>query len=70
MACGSLGAVLSVAFLLIIPTDGAPHGYSELITEELPVLIFAVGMGIGVGVLVALLWSVLQRLFAANAPRA
>ncbi len=69
LACGSLGAVLSVAFLLMIPTDGA-HGFRALIADELPVVVFASGMGFGVGVLIALLWSVLQRLFAPSAPRA
>jgi hypothetical protein len=66
LACGSLGAVLSVAFLLMIPTDGA-HGLRALIADELPVLVFAAGMGFGVGVLI--LWSLLQRLFAPSAPR-
>lgn len=70
LACGSLGAVLAVALLLLIPTDSAPHGYRELITQEFPVLVFAVGMGFGAGVLIGLLWSVLQRFFAAIAPRA
>jgi hypothetical protein len=69
LACGFLGAVLSVVFLLIIPTDGGPHGYREMIADELPVLVFAVGMGVGVGLLIALLWSVLQRFFAAFPPR-
>lgn len=70
LACGTAGAVLSVAFLLMIPTDGASHGYRALIAEDLPVLVFTVAMGFGLGVLIALVWSVLQRLFAANAPRA
>jgi len=70
LACGSLGAVLSVTLLLLIPTDGAPHGYRELIAHDLPVLVFAAGMGFAVGALMALLWSILQRIFAVNAPRA
>jgi hypothetical protein len=70
LACGSLGAVLSVTFLLMIPTDGASHGYREAIADDLPVLVIAAGMGFAVGALIALLWSVLQRLFAVNAPRA
>jgi hypothetical protein len=70
LICGILGAALSVAFLLWIPTDGAAHGYRELIADELPVIVFAAGIGFGVGVLIALLWSVLQRVFAPNAPRA
>lgn len=69
-ACGIIGAVLAVALLLIIPTDGAHDGYWELIANDLPVLVFAVGMGFGGGVLIALLWSVLQWIFAANQPRA
>lgn len=70
LACGSLGAVLSVALLLMIPTDGAPHGYRELLANDLPVLVLTTGIGFGVGVLIVLLWSGLQRLFAADAPRA
>jgi hypothetical protein len=70
LACGSVGAVLSVALLLVIPTDGAPHAYRELLSDDLPVLIFAAGLGFGVGALVALLWSLLQRFFAADVPRA
>jgi acyl-coenzyme A synthetase/AMP-(fatty) acid ligase len=65
LACGSLGAVLSVTFLLMIPTDGG-----ELITDDLPVLVIAAGMGFAAGAMIALLWSVLQRFFAVNAPRA
>ncbi len=70
LACGSLGAVLSVTLLLLIPSDGAPLGYRELIANDLPVLVFAAGVGFGVGLMIALLWSGLQRLFAVNAPRA
>jgi hypothetical protein len=69
LACGSLGAVLSVILLLMIPTDGG-SGYRELIANDLPVLVFAVGIGFGVGMLVALLWSLLHRLFAPHAPGA
>jgi hypothetical protein len=70
LACGTLGAVLSVVLLLLIPTDGAPNGYREMVSHELPVLVFAIGMGFGLGVLIALLGSIVQRFFAAIAPRA
>jgi len=70
LACGAVGAVLSVALLLMIPTDGVHSGYHELLTNDLPVLVFVTGLGFGIGVMIALLWSILQRLFAANTPRA
>jgi hypothetical protein len=70
LVCGSLGAVFSVALLLMIPTDGTHNGYRELIVNDPPVLVLAAGIGFAVGVLIALLWSVLQRLFPANAPGA
>jgi hypothetical protein len=69
LSCGTVGAVLSVALLLIIPTDDVHNGFQELIANDLLVLVFATGMGSGIGALVALLWLVLLRLFAANAPR-
>jgi hypothetical protein len=69
LVLGALGAVMAVAFLLMAD-GGAPHGYGALIANELPVLIVAAGMGFGVGMLIALLWSVLQRLLAVNAPPA
>jgi hypothetical protein len=70
LVCGVVGAVVSVTLLLMVPSDGAPLGYRELIADDLPVLVFATGMGFGLGILIALLWSVLQRIFAVNAPRA
>jgi hypothetical protein len=70
LACGAVGAALSVALLLMIPTDGVHNGYHELLTNDLPVLVFVTGLGFGLGVLIALLWSILQRLFAANTPGA
>jgi hypothetical protein len=69
MAFGVVGAVLSVAFLLLLPTDGAPSGYGELIFDDLPVVMFAAGTGFVLGALIPLLWSGLQRLFPASAPR-
>jgi len=69
LVVGALGAVMSVAFLLMAD-GGAPHGYAALIANELPVLIVAAGLGFGAGMLIALLWSVLQRLFAVDAPPA
>ena len=69
LVLGALGAVMSVAFLLMADGGGA-HGYGALIANELPVLIVAAGMGFGAGMLVALLWSGLQRLFAVSAPPA
>lgn len=69
LTCGGIGAVLSVALLLMIPTDGVHDGYRELIANDLPVLVFVTGMGFGIGALIALVWLALQWLFAANAPR-
>jgi hypothetical protein len=70
VACGALGAALSVTLLLLIPTDGGPDGYRELIANDLPVLVFTAVMGLCVGVLIAVLWSFLQRIFAVRVPRA
>jgi len=70
LACGAIGAALSVALLLMIPTDGVHNGYHELIAKELPVLVFVTGMGFGIGALIALLWLFLQRLFTTHAPGA
>lgn len=67
LALGALGAAISTAFLLV--TDGAPHGYGQLIGQEGPVLVVVAGMGFCAGMLIALLWSVLQQVFTANAPR-
>ncbi len=64
---GTLGAVLSVAVLLVIPTDGGPLGYKQLLANDLPVLIFAIGSGFLIGVLIAALWPVLQWLFEVRA---
>jgi hypothetical protein len=55
--------------LLLVPTDGAPLGYSELIANDLPALIFTAAIGLCAGVLVAVLWAFLQRIFAMRVPR-
>jgi len=70
LAFGTLGAVLSLGLLLMIPTDGATRDTTQLISGDLPVLIFALAMGFGAGMLMVALWSVVQRLFAVGAPRA
>lgn len=70
LACGTLGAALSIALLALIPIDGATRGYGDLLAADLPVLVFALGMGFGIGVLLKFLWSGLQSLFATSAPPA
>jgi hypothetical protein len=69
VVCGVVGAALSVTLLLLVPTDGAPLGYSELIANDLPALIFTAAIGLCAGVLVAVLWAFLQRIFAVRVPR-
>jgi ABC-type sugar transport system permease subunit len=70
LAFGMLGALLSVFFLIVIPTDGAPAGYGQLIAEQLPTLVFVAAAGFGMGALIAVVWSIAQRLFAPSVPRA
>jgi hypothetical protein len=70
LVLGTLGAMVSMVFLLIIPSDGVTMGYRQLIGEDLPVLVFVAGTGFGMGALIAVLWLFLQRLFAVQAPRA
>lgn len=69
VVCGAIGAALSVTLLLLVPTDGAPLGYRELIANDLPALIFTAAIGLCVGVLIAALWAMLQRIFAVRVPR-
>jgi len=69
LAFGVLGALLSVFFLIVIPTDGAPAGYGQLIAEQLPTLVFVAVAGFGMGALIAIVWSIAQRLFAPSIPR-
>lgn len=70
LVLGTLGAGLSVAVLLMIPTDAAPADYGRSIAEQLPVLVFVGGAGFGMGILVAVVWSIAQRFFATHVPRA
>jgi hypothetical protein len=70
LATGMLGAGLALAVLLVIPTDAAPSEYGRLLSEELPVLVFVAATGFGMGVLVAFMWGMAQRLLARHAPRA
>jgi hypothetical protein len=70
LAFGMLGALLSVFFLIVIPTDGAPAGYGQLLAEQLPTLVLVVAVGFGMGALIAIAWSLAQRLFAPSVPRA
>lgn len=68
LTLGLLGAALSVAFLLLIPTDDAAGG--RLFAQPLPIVVFVAAAGFGIGALVALLWSLTQRLFAPHVPPA
>jgi hypothetical protein len=70
LATGMLGAGLALAVLLVIPTDAAASEYGRLLSEELPVLVFVAATGFGMGVLVAFMWGMTQRLLARHAPRA
>jgi hypothetical protein len=69
LALGTLGTVLSVTLLLMLPTDGTPLGLNQLLGKELPVLVFTIGVGFGFGVLIVALWPILQWLFEARVPR-
>ena len=70
LTLGLLGAALSVAFLLLIPTDDAAGGYGRLFAQPLPIVVFVAAVGFGIGALVAVLWSLTQRLFAPHVPPA
>jgi hypothetical protein len=68
LVLGTIGTVLSVTLLLMLPTD-VPLGWNQLFGKELPVLVFAIGVGFGFGVLIVALWPILQWLFEAHVPR-
>lgn len=71
LVLGLLGALMSGAALLMTDvTDGTFDGYGNWFSEQFPVLAVVVAMGFVAGMLIALLWSVLQQIFATNAPRA
>lgn len=66
LALGAMGA--AVAAIALLAMDGAPDGYAALVNEDLPALIVAAVIGFLGGMLVALLWSGLQRYFAPSLP--
>ena len=54
---GIIGAALALSFLILIPTGEASTAYARLTAEPLPNVIFVAAAGFGLGVLVALVWS-------------
>ena len=69
LALGTLGAVLSVAFLLIVPSDAGAIAYGRLADQQLPVIVLVAGAGFAIGSLIAMAWSIVQRAFAPASPR-
>lgn len=68
---GILGAAISGAALLATArADVSFNGYGNWITSELPALTVIMAMGFVLGMLVALLWSFLLKLFAEDSPSA
>jgi hypothetical protein len=67
---GIIGAALALSFLILIPTGEASTAYARLIAEPLPNVIFVAAAGFGLGVLVALVWSLTWWLLASHAPQA
>lgn len=68
LAVGSVGGALSIAYLLMLPSDGVPGGLNRLMSEQLNILVIAGAMGFGLGVLLVCVWSLVQRLFVVSAP--
>ena len=64
LALGTLGAVLSVGFLLIIPSDAGSIEHSGLVDQQLPVVVLVGGAGFAIGSLIAMAWAIVQRAFA------
>ena len=59
LAFGMIGAGLSLAFLLLLPTNEAPTAYSRLISEPLPNVILVAVVGFVIGAFVAAAWSLI-----------
>ncbi len=70
LVLGVLGAALSVVLLLVGQTGDIVSGTGEVAAEQLPILVVGAGAGFLMGVLAAVVWSIIQRLFAPSAPRA
>jgi hypothetical protein len=68
LVLGMLGAVLSVAFLLIAPSESGSIEYSRLADQQLPVLVLVAGAGFALGGVIAMAWAIVQRVFAPASP--
>jgi hypothetical protein len=69
LALGLLGAVLSVSLLLIVPSGEKSMEYSQLAGQQLPVLVLVASAGFSIGGLIAITWSIVQRLLAPASAR-
>jgi hypothetical protein len=61
LAFGMIGAGLSLALLLLLPTNEAPTAYSRLIVEPVPNIILVAAGGFVIGAFVAAAWSLIWR---------
>lgn len=69
LVVGFLGAILAGAALVVTGiSDETFKGYAFWITDDPAVLAVVTSMGFVTGMLVALLWSVLLKLFAEDSP--
>jgi hypothetical protein len=68
LALGTLGAVLSVSFLLLTPSGSDPSAFGRLADQQLPVLVLVAGAGFAIGSLIAMAWAIVRRAFAVAPP--